>query len=240
MKLRGKRFVPLLVCVALVVIGIVAGNWQTRRAEQKLALQARLEAAEHSQPVRIGPERVDPAALDLHPAVAHGVWLADKTVLIDNRVLNGRVGYQVATPLKLDGTDLALLVFRGWIAGNLDRSVPEVLTPAGPVEVSGELRTQNRRAFELSHAEPQGRVWQNLDLDHFARWSGLNLQPLVLMQTSNSEDGLTRAWDRPDLGIAMHRGYAFQWYGLALATFLYFIFTTLRGRKRRDTSSDNS
>lgn len=240
MRLRGGRFVPLVICAALVLVGVLAGNWQTHRAEQKLALQARLGAAEHSQPVRIGLGRIDPAALDLHPAIARGVWLADKTVLIDNKVLNGRVGYQVATPLKLDGSDLALLVFRGWIAGNLDRRVPDVITPAGPVEVSGELRTRDRRAFELSHAQPLGRVWQNLDLDRFAQWSGLALQPLVLMQTSPAEDGLTRVWDRPDLGIAMHRGYAFQWYGLALATIVYFIVTTLRGRRRRNTSSDNS
>ena len=37
-------------------------------------------------------------------------------ILLDNRVLNGKPGYQVVTPLKMDGTELYVLVDRGWVA----------------------------------------------------------------------------------------------------------------------------
>jgi cytochrome oxidase assembly protein ShyY1 len=37
-----------------------------------------------------------------------------------------------------------------------------------------------------------------------------------------------RDWPVPSSGIDTHRGYAFQWYALAAAAFLFFIVTGFR------------
>ena len=56
------------------------------------------------------------------PVSMRGVWLADRTILIDNRVHGGRPGYHVMTPLRLDDGEV-VLVRRGWVAVGPDRSV---------------------------------------------------------------------------------------------------------------------
>ncbi|HWR87335.1 MAG TPA: hypothetical protein VN277_02820, partial [Acidiferrobacterales bacterium] len=52
----------------------------------------------------------------------------------------------------------------------------------------------------------------------------LDLQPVLVQQTSVADDALVREWERPDLGIDKHRGYALQWYALAALTAVLLAF----------------
>jgi cytochrome oxidase assembly protein ShyY1 len=72
--------------------------------------------------------------------------------------------------------------------------------------------------------------------------SGLQLQPFVLEQVSpdGSEGVLLRDWPKPDLGVDKHRGYAFQWYALALTALMFFIISGLKGGKNGGKSSGKS
>jgi cytochrome oxidase assembly protein ShyY1 len=69
---------------------------------------------------------------------------------------------------------------------------------------------------------------QNLDIPSLAAASGLPLQNFIIEQTNDTADGLLRDWPTPASGIDTHRGYAFQWYALAAAAFLFFIVTGFR------------
>jgi surfeit locus 1 family protein len=229
---RVKHLLPALLCALLILTGVLAGCWQLDRAAQKQSLQVTLDQGLGRAPIDIGDAPVNRKDVEYHRGRARGTWLGDRTVLIDNKVRGGVAGYHVVTPLKLVGSDMNLLVQRGWIAGFGDRREPAIRTPAGAVEVIGELRPAATRVFELPGAAPQGRVWQNLTLERYREASGLVLQPVMLLQTSEADDGLLRAWDRPDLGIDKHRGYAFQWFGLAIAAVIFFAVSTLRSRRR--------
>ena len=77
--------------------------------------------------------------------------------------------------------------------------------------------------FELDAKTVEGSVWQNLVLGRYVKWSGFRLQPIVVQQTSPAADGLVRAWGRPDTGVNMHRGYAFQWYALAITILITYV-----------------
>ena len=78
---------------------------------------------------------------------------------------------------------------------------------------------------------PQAIV-QNLDIAEFGEASKLALQPFLLEQASDTHDGLERDWPRPSSGVETHRGYAFQWYALALMALLFFIATGFRNGKK--------
>lgn len=205
---------PTLAAALLFGLTLWLGHWQTDRAEQKRALQARYDAAETGPAIHAGTTLDAEAAL-YRRVEAHGVWDDADTILIDNRVQDGVAGYHVLTPLKLDARH-ALLVNRGWVPAGGDRRVqPRWATPDGAIDVGGIVVPAHTRYFEFAGAEPQGRVWQNLDFDAYAARLGFSLAPLLLLQTSPADDGLVRHWPRPDTGVAMHQSYALQWYGLA-------------------------
>ncbi|TMH71833.1 MAG: SURF1 family protein [Betaproteobacteria bacterium] len=221
--LRGYSFRPrgwaLAAAAAACAAFVLLGNWQARRAEQKRALGAELERALKLPPIQLAPAEVDTGTL-LHKRVAaRGRFVAERTVLLDNRLRRGRPGYEVVTPLALAGSEWHVLVNRGWIAAPPSRMVvPEVRTPADEQRVEGIALERLPHALQAGSA-PTGRVRQNLDIGAFAAETGLRLQPLVIEQHSDADDGLARDWPRPDLGIERHESYALQWYlfaGLAI------------------------
>lgn len=230
-----RRALLILVALAGMATTFSLGRWQLSRAAEKQALQAEI-VARRQQPVLDGTTlagTLAPAEADalLHRVISlHGHWLADRTIYLDNRVMDRHAGFYVLTPLRLAGRDTVVLVQRGWAPRNFaDRqALPPVATPAGEVRVDGYLAAHASRAYALG-AEGHGPIRQNLDLDAFRSETGLPLAGLLVWQTGASSDGLRRDWPEASAGVATHHGYAFQWFGLcALIAVLLIWFQIVR------------
>jgi len=157
-------------------------------------------------------------------------------VLLDNRILRGVAGYHVMMPLKLGEENVYVLVNRGWVAGNPDRSrLPEVRTPRETQVVRGRALVPGRRFLELSTQVAQGRVWQNLTLERYRDAVPIAIQPFMIRQENDGapDDGLNRDWEPPDLGTDKHYGYAFQWFALATLILIFYLVTHVR--RNRET-----
>jgi len=210
---------------------VLLGNWQARRAEEKRALGAAFDQALRSPPIALSPG-ADIAGLVHKHVSARGKFLADRTVLLDNKLRQGRPGYEVVTPLRLGASDSNVLVDRGWVAAAPSRAVlPEVRTPAGDVEVSGVALDRLPRALETGVA-PEGAVRQHVDIGAFAAATKLRLETLVIEQHSELPDGLSREWPRPDFGIEKHQSYALQWYSFAALAIILVIVLSMRRAPR--------
>jgi surfeit locus 1 family protein len=95
-----------------------------------------------------------PVDLLMHRRIsATGRWLAGKSVFLDNRQMNGKIGFLVVTPLQLDGSPLAVMVQRGWVPRNfVERAqIPKIDTPGGAVQVAGLLVPAPSKLYELGH-----------------------------------------------------------------------------------------
>lgn len=225
------RLVPTLAAVAGVVLTAYLGSWQLDRAATKQALQAQADSARRQPPVRIRDAAAVPETLALRRVEAEGEFRPELTVLLDNRVQDGVVGYEVLTPLRV-GAQMHVLVNRGWIrAGATRAELPVPRTPAGPVRVEGLATAPTGHYVELSSETVSGQVWQNLDLDRYAARSGLVLQPVVIQQTNDLDDGLVRAWRRPDSGVDKHRAYALQWFAMSALIVILYLAAHVRRSK---------
>ena len=168
----------------------------------------------------------NPQSLVLQRVAANGRFVAEHTVFLDNKLRRGRAGYEVVTPLRLDGTHV--LVNRGWVATGRSRdSLPEVPVPGGVVRVEGLALAHLPRVLAAG-APSGGKVRQNLEVEAFAGETGLRLLPIVIEQHSPAEDGLVREWPRPDAGIDKHESYAFQWYSLAALALILLVVLSVR------------
>jgi surfeit locus 1 family protein len=235
------RFVIVSIATALSVAATARlGWWQLDRAAQKTALQTALDARAALPPLAAADvaATAQDAALQHHRRVRlQGRWSAAHTLYLDNRQHQGsRPGFIVLTPLLLDD-GRAVLVQRGWAPrdANERARVPAVAVSTGPVAIEGRIAPPPARLYEFDGAA-SGPIRQNLDLDAFARESGLaRLAPLSVLQVEPAPpDGLQRAWPAPSTGVAKHHGYAFQWFALAaLIAFLYVWFQFIQPRRRR-------
>jgi surfeit locus 1 family protein len=228
---------PTVAALLFFVLTMWLGNWQSERAESKRALQAQYDAAIQDPPIHVGKALLARDDLLYRKLEVQGVFDDAHTILLDNRVYEGVAGYHVLTPLKIDGSQLAILVNRGWVAAGRSREqTPMVTTPHGQVKLEGMAVDPHSRYLELAHTVPQGRVWQNLDFTRYEAVTRLTLQPVLLLQTSKQDDGLRRSWPRPDTGVSMHLGYAIQWYSLATTLAVLWVVMNVK-RDRENTAS---
>jgi surfeit locus 1 family protein len=230
------RLLPTLAAVAAIVVCVAAGNWQRDRMHAKQALRAQFDAASGAPPVALAslPAATDWTALRYRPVVATGEYLAPRQLFIDNKVVGGRAGFHVVTPLKLaDGR--VVLVNRGWIAQGASRAAtPDAPPPAGIVSVRGRIVLPPVGYLELQPEATTGSIRQNLDPVRFAAATGLATLPAIVEATTPPvpDDGLVRDWPAPDFGIETHRIYMVQWYAFAvLAAGLWLRFHRRRAAR---------
>ena len=232
----NPRLLPTLAAVAAVVVTALLGNWQLNRAAEKAQLQERIDRAASQPPRAIGAEPVQAAEVDYFRVEASGEFKADGTVYVDNRIHAGVPGYEVITPLRIGASSRYVLVKRGWVpAGPSRNQLPKVATPAGTVTIEGLALPGNPRLFELSTQVQVGPLWENVTVDRYRKAYALDLQPIMIQQHNDVDDGLVRDWNRPDAGIDRHRAYALQWFSMCIAIILIYIVLNVRrapGRSR--------
>jgi surfeit locus 1 family protein len=129
-----------------------------------------------------------------------------------------------------------VLVNRGWVVADADRTkLPSIATPDGQVTVSGTATTALQKTLELSKEVVSGPVWANLDPTRYAAVTGLAVQPVMILQQDDVNDGLVRKWTRPDSGSAKNWGYAFQWFSMALAVLIIYLVLSVKRERSKST-----
>ena len=228
------RATPFVATVLLVLLGIALGQWQERRAAQKIALQTKLAERAVQPPLVLGAQLVGRDEVEYRPVSVAGEFVADWPLFLDNRPQQGKVGFYLLMPFKIAGSNTHVLVARGWLPrynGEHDR-LPEFATPQGTVIVTGIAKAGMGKVMQLGDpaAVKPSAILQNLTPDQFADASKLTMQPFFIEQTgpAMAGDNLVRDWPAPSLGVEKHQGYAFQWYALAVMALLFFVVTGFR------------
>jgi surfeit locus 1 family protein len=246
-----SQWLILIVAIACICATAALGAWQLRRAAFKEQLAAAIYK-QNEQEVLVNQSLF---AIDLgvpnlqswlHRRVQlQGRWLHEHTVFLDNRPMqvagSQRVGFYVATPLAIEGSNRVIWVQRGWVARDFqDRSrLPALQESNDQVRVRGRLVREVSRAYEMKSAAANppstgpSRIWQNIPIVDFGSKAIL---PMALLQTSSElgNDPLLREWAAADTGVAKHYGYAFQWFALsALILVLYVWFQLISPRRKR-------
>jgi surfeit locus 1 family protein len=242
----SRALIALAAAAASMALTVSLGNWQLRRADEKLALQAQWDRAEQTAPLAVAGADIAPLAPRLPLRVTlRGRFLYEHEVWLDNRQMDGQTGLMLVAPLRLaDGA--VVLVNRGFAPRDpRDRMrLPQVERPPGEVTVEGLAVAQTSRVLALGEnapvGEPRPAVWQNLDFDAFERASGLAVARWVVQQSGGAEDGLLRNWPRSSAGVDKHRGYALQWYSLAATIAVLTIFLSARTLRQRRTSTNQA
>ncbi len=85
--------------------------WQAHRASAEVDVTT-LTPVELTR--ALGPDDPFPGRLVGQPVVMRGQWVPQSTLFVSGRELEDRDGFWVVTPLRVAGTESAMLVVRGW------------------------------------------------------------------------------------------------------------------------------
>ena len=129
-----------------------------------------------------------------------GRWAAERTVYLDNRQMRGRPASSSSRRCGSRQPRRCWCSAAGCRATSSTAALlPAVLTPTGRVEVVGRIAAAAVAAASSSTRRASGPIRQNLDLDAFARETGLACCRCRCSQTRGrpARDGLERDWPPP-------------------------------------------
>src|SRR5678816_1060082 len=90
------------------------GLWQLARLHAKVQRNAVIAAQQREAAVQFASLPRDTAAARYRRASASGVFDYRAELVLSNRTYQGSPGVDLVTPLRLGGSDTAVLVDRGW------------------------------------------------------------------------------------------------------------------------------
>lgn len=241
MRLAGFEFSPpwwatLLFFVVLALL-VALGSWQVQRGQAKDEIIDQRTAAGKMPAVELDAalKKPDPG----RQVTVQGRYLADRQLLLDNQVWQGRPGYRVWTPLRQDDGRL-VIVDRGWVAlGEDRREPPKPAVPEGVQTVSGYWRPWPQPGLVFAPPPCKEGEWSGPRVvlyPDFAQVACNYESPVMdglLLLDEATAGGFPRDWQSVGMPPTRHYGYALQWYALALA--LSVIFIVMNTKKRRNS-----
>lgn len=228
------RLWPTVIALPMIAILIGLGAWQLDRRAEKAALIDRIDSRISAEPVPLPTDIDDPQAWDYRRVAAEGRYLHDRELYLAGRTLDGRVGYEVVTPLRRarpGGGAEIVLVNRGWVPD--DRLDPESRAeglPDGMVTVEGVLSAPGGPGWMQPDNEPGNNRWFWVDIPAMAEAAGLPAaMPLVLQAAPGQHAGDYPVGGRTRVDIPNnHLQYAITWFGLAAALLGIYVLYHLR------------
>ena len=226
------RWIPFIATVLLMAVFLRLGWWQWTKGlevEHQVALRDERSAV---NPLLLGSQLVDAKEVDGMAVMVRGHYDVAQQFFLDNQQYQGRPGVHVMTPLQIDGTQVRVLVNRGWVGWGASRSVlPQVPAPTGLVEIQGRavVPSQKAPAFVTESVGDTGALRTRIRLDEIQAAQNYPLQPIVIWQAStDGADGLVREWPEVTDKAPMHKGYAAQWFLMAALLLAFFVRSSYR------------
>jgi surfeit locus 1 family protein len=215
------------------------GLWQLSREQEKLVLQERFDERSNAPWIDLASAENNQEALSYRRVVVRGSFDTQRSFLLDNRLNQGIPGYEVLTPF-LTNEGLTVLVNRGWIAQGQRRDLLPSLPPVADItQVRGSIYVPVGEQFVLSDQREAGadlwpRVIQRVDMALLSDELGLEVFPYTLRIETGAPGALLAEWPLLNMMPEKHRGYAVQWFAMAAALLMLFIYSTIRHPERHD------
>lgn len=224
-----------IITLVAVVIMFGLGEWQLQRAETKRERLSSIEQRQNLSPFSVAEISLMQGDIRDLPFSVKGTINPEQYFLLDNKINQGQVGYQVIAPLQtIEGV---LLVNFGWVKAGLSRQqLPDIKLPIGSIELSGITSVPSNNPM-INETVTAGQSWpvliQQIDISLMSQFVNEPALPYLMLLNPSHEFGWVRDWNAVVMSPEKHLGYAIQWFLLAVAcVIIYFV-----ALKRRNKTS---
>jgi surfeit locus 1 family protein len=220
--------------LALCTLFIWLGFWQWDRGNMRQAQWTHF-ARGADKAIALGSAGVDQVPRFQRVSLT-GRFDVEHQFLLDNRTHDGRVGYEVLTPLERPNGQV-VIVDRGWVpfTGRRD-TLPNVpLEPQGPVTVSGRADNLPSAGLPAGRAAPPvNGTWPKVTsyptISELSAALGRALEPRIVLLDPQEPNGYVRDWHPPGMQPLRHWSYAIQWWCFAAVTVIFWVVIGRRPR----------
>ena len=155
-----------------------------------------------------------------------GHFLHEQAILIQPRVFEGIPGYYVFTPFIVSKTDRAVLVNRGWVPIEQERSERfKIEEPDGILKIAGIMIPNQKPNSFVPQNQPEKNAWYRLNLSQLATHTGLDLlKTHYLNLESKKGTDIFPISAAAEIKISNnHAQYMMFWFTMACALLVIFL-----------------
>ncbi len=222
--LSRKWILATLLVLAAMGVMIRLGIWQLDRLEKRRAFNARVSTQIAQPPLELSGNALtaDLTQMEYRAVSVTGSYDTAGEIALRNQYWQDQWGVHLVTPLKIAGSDQAILVDRGWIPGETYQTGDwSQYAEPGQVTVHGVIRLAQSQAELGRRADPTPapgetsmKTWNFVNVPRLAEQISEPLLPIYIQQASDPTwTGLPqRTQPELDLSEGPHLGYAFQWF----------------------------
>ena len=199
------------------------GYWQISRAQEKQQIITKIEKDQNAPLYELSEVNQDDIS-NFRRIEANTEVTEKVNILIENKIQNGNLGYHVLNLVEDNLSGKVVLVNRGWISALSNRqNLPTVSLPRYNWSIKGRLYAINPQILSSdAELEDHGKIIRMpvLDVHMLAlleKQLGKKIEPYLIRLDESTEDVLDVDWAWVSMSPDKHLGYAFQWFGLALA-----------------------
>jgi surfeit locus 1 family protein len=216
MKRRDIVFVILGTIFAIACLRLAF--WQLSRLSERKGLNRELVARAMTAPVSLSQLPRDSGAMHFRRVRVKGVYDYSHEILVTNRTRNGSPGVQIVTPLRVPGSDTAVLVTRGWVYAPDGMTIDQNRWKE-PDTVVGDAFVENfTHASGRATLARRSRSFRWLDRQALAGefpYPIATYHLILIAGGSPAGPNVPPRLDVPPLDEGPHQSYAIQWFSFA-------------------------
>ncbi len=213
-----------LLTLALLPLMVSLGLWQLSRAEQKNQIQNDFNDRANLVANSLPSDTTDINYLSVR---LEGAFDNERVFFLDNRTYQGRVGYEVLLPFTVSTGEL-VLVNRGWVQAPATRAELPPIEPAQQAIIEGQFYRPDKPTLLLEEQDYSNQTWpiviQSVEMETLSRLLAAPLYPYQVRLKAESFSALTADWPVVTTSPEKHTAYAVQWFAMAVALVLWFVF----------------
>ncbi len=233
---------PAWIILGATITGVLVfsylGAWQLQREEFKKQILLENERRKNSAPINLKLPIEDPDALRFQRVRLQGQFISEKQFVLDNKMHQHRVGYNVFTPFALKGSDTVVLIDRGWVPmGSTRDELPTITIDKNSRSIIGTVYVPFSEPFRLGDIDSGESSWprliQFLDFVEMEKRLELQLLHVTVRMEPNQSDGYVTEWPLFAFTPNRHFGYAVQWFAFTLTVLSFFLYFHIKIYKQK-------
>ncbi len=220
----------VVLCILFAIGGLIRlGIWQFGRAQEKIAQQESFQESGQLLATKLSEVPTAGIEFDLlqhqnRRVVLQGEYLNEQSIFLVYQTFESQVGWEIITPVRLEGLDLIALVSRGWNGtSSYEELAAKLPAITGTVELEGQIFVPTASNAARTNANPEIRwplALRYLNTDELAPLFDAPLFPYVIRLAEDQNGVLVRHWPTIMVDTGRNFSYALQWFAMAIAVVL--------------------
>jgi cytochrome oxidase assembly protein ShyY1 len=231
-KTNGFKWQPnaklLVFSLLMLPLLLGLGSWQLQRGDEKQQIVDHHTRNQQLSPVVTTEELASGEDQQYRLAWIRAKVDNQRVIILDNKVKNGRPGYEILQSVTLSGEREKLLINRGWVEASLDRDIlPSIAPIEGEVQLRGYLYRALKGGYRLDDGIRQVQDWPSrvgwITLERAEELFNESFMPYQLRLDQDSIGALKTGWATVAVQPEKHVGYAVQWFAMAITLLIMTI-----------------